>query len=151
MKHLKKMLLVNWHYFAHELIQFDHINFLTGQNASGKSTIIDAMQLLLLGETGPYFFNKAANEKSERTLLGYLKGELGDDGETGYNYLREGDFSSLLVMEFYDDISEKSFIAGAAFDIYDKSHKHTYFTANGQIPKHHFIVKNMKMENTECG
>ncbi|MEA3422343.1 MAG: ATP-binding protein, partial [Bacillota bacterium] len=145
MKHLKKMLLVNWHYFSHELIHFDNINFLTGQNASGKSTIIDAMQLLLLGETRSYFFNKAANEKSERTLLGYLKGELGDDGETGYNYIREGDFSTSLVMEFYDDVNDKSFVVGAVFDIFDKNYKYNYFTANGPMPKHHYIVKDVPM------
>ena len=51
MKLLKKLLLINWHYIEHELIEFTGINFLTGKNASGKSTIIDALQLLVLGDT----------------------------------------------------------------------------------------------------
>ena len=51
MKQLKRVLLIHWHYFDIEEIEFDQLNFLTGQNASGKSTLIDAMQLVLLGDT----------------------------------------------------------------------------------------------------
>ena len=70
MKLLKKMLLINWHYFSHSMIEFKTLNFLTGQNAAGKSTIIDALQVVMLGETRSHIFNKAANDKSERTLIG---------------------------------------------------------------------------------
>ena len=77
MKILKKMLLINWHYFWNEMIEFEDINFLTGRNAAGKSTLIDALQLVLLGDTSGHFFNKAANDKSNRTLKGYLYGEVG--------------------------------------------------------------------------
>ena len=58
------------------MIEFSNINFLTGKNGSGKSTIIDALQLLLLGDTRGNFFNKAANDRTERTLEGYLRGEI---------------------------------------------------------------------------
>ena len=50
MKKLTKMMLTKWHYFEHKIIDFDDINFLTGQNSFGKSTLIDAMQVVLLGE-----------------------------------------------------------------------------------------------------
>ena len=68
------------HNYEKELIAFDMINFLTGKTAAGKSTIIDALQLVLLGDTSGSFFNKAANQKSARTLKSYLFGEMGDDG-----------------------------------------------------------------------
>ena len=55
MKQLKRMLLINWHYIKYQVIDFSQINFLTGKNGSGKSTIIDAMQLVLLGDTSGYF------------------------------------------------------------------------------------------------
>ena len=74
MKVMTKLLLINWHYFQHELIEFGQLNFLTGKNASGKSVIIDALQLLLLGDTSGSFFNKAAknhNERGNRTLKGF--------------------------------------------------------------------------------
>lgn len=44
MKKLKRMLLINWYYFEKEIIEFDTLTFLTGKNATGKSTIIDALQ-----------------------------------------------------------------------------------------------------------
>jgi AAA15 family ATPase/GTPase len=42
MKKLTTVLLINWLYFEKELISFDDFNFLTGKNASGKTTFIDA-------------------------------------------------------------------------------------------------------------
>ena len=68
MKILKKMLLINWYYIEHQIINFDSTNFMTGKNGSCKSTIIDAMQIVMLGDTRGTFFNKAANEKGGRTL-----------------------------------------------------------------------------------
>ena len=79
MKKLKKILLVNWLYFAKQLIEVDDVNFLTGKNGAGKSTVIDALQIVLLGETNSRNFNQAANEKSQRTLHGYLRADM-DDG-----------------------------------------------------------------------
>ena len=97
MKLLKKVRIINWHYFYNVTFDLDQINFLTGQNAAGKSTLIDAMQIVLLGDTSGRTFNKAANEKSGRTLKGYLKGEIGDDGLGSFKYLRSGRFTSYIV------------------------------------------------------
>ena len=72
MKKLTRMLLIHWHHYEKELIDFEMINFLTGKTAAGKSTIIDALQLVLLGDTDGNFFNKAANSRSARTLKSYL-------------------------------------------------------------------------------
>lgn len=140
MKLLKKMLLINWYYFWNELIEFETINFLTGKNKAGKSTIIDAMQLLLLGDTTGHYFNKAANEKSARTLKGYLRGEIGDDGDVGFNYLREGRFSSYIALEFYDDVKNTRFTLGVVFDCYeDGSDEHRFFVLDAEIPDNRFI------------
>lgn len=51
MKKLKKILLINWLYFSKEIIEVGDVNFLTGKNGAGKSTVIDALQIVLLGET----------------------------------------------------------------------------------------------------
>jgi len=67
-KLLKKLVLVNWHYFSFQVVEFDQINFLTGKNAAGKTTIIDALQVLMLGDTAGHFFNKSASDKYSRTL-----------------------------------------------------------------------------------
>lgn len=146
MKLLKKMLLINWHYFWNELIEFDGINFLTGKNAAGKSTVIDALQLLLLGDTSGHFFNKAANEKSARTLKGYLRGEIGDDGDTGFRYLRNGRFTSYVACEFYDDIKNACFTIGVVFDCYeDGTEEHRFFILDSEIPENRFIVGKVPM------
>ncbi|MDR1353406.1 MAG: AAA family ATPase [Treponema sp.] len=140
MKSLKKLLLIHWHYFVHETVEFDMINFLTGKNASGKSTIIDALQLVLLADTSGNSFNKAASGKNSRTLRGYLLGELGDDEDSGFKYLRKGRFSSYIALEFFDDEKDSSFTAGCCFDVYSENdYPRLFFRFNGRIPEHEFI------------
>ena len=120
MKKLKRMLLIHWHNYEKELIAFDMINFLTGKTAAGKSTIIDALQLVLLGDTSGSFFNKAANQKSARTLKSYLFGEMGDDGDAGFRYMRNGRFTSYVALEFEDTEKKSLFTAGIVKS--DRSH-----------------------------
>ena len=63
MKTLQKLRLINWHYFCNITTDVKNLTFLTGPNGTGKSTIIDALQVIILGTTRPDNFNKAANEK----------------------------------------------------------------------------------------
>lgn len=140
MKILKRMLLINWHYINKQIIEFENINFLTGKNGSGKSTILDALQLLILGDTRGNFFNKAANDKTNRTLDGYLKGEIGDDGDVGYRYIRNDRFSSYIVCEFFDKVTRKYFSLGVVFDVYkDSDIEYKFFSFNNKIPENEFI------------
>ena len=128
MKQLKRMLLIHWHHYEKEVIEFGNINFLTGKTAAGKSTIIDALQLVLLGDTGGSFFNKAANTQSARTLKSYLFGEMGDDGDAGFRYLRNGRFSSYVALEFYDTDNQSFFTAGIVCDCFqDQSYDWKWF------------------------
>ena len=113
MKKLKKILLINWLYFSKEIIEIGDINFLTGKNGAGKSTVIDALQIVLLGETNARNFNQAANEKSQRTLDGYLRADMDENNP----YSRRGkDFSSYIACEFLDDVVGSSFVTGVVFD-----------------------------------
>jgi len=140
MKLLNKLLLINWHYFVHECISFGQLNFLTGKNASGKSTIIDAMQVVLYGDTSGSFFNKAANGKGNRTLSGYLRGELGDAEDSGFRYLRNSRFTSYIALEFYDDVKKKYFTSGCCFDIYSENDmQKLFFFYDGAFPENEFI------------
>lgn len=147
MRTLKKVKIINWHYFWNETINIEPIVFLTGLNASGKSTLIDALQVILLGDTTGRFFNKAAMDKSNRTLKGYLRGELGDTLDGGFNYLRNGRFSSYIALEFFDDVHNDRFTLGCVFDVFeDGSEEHRFFHLKAGIPENEFIVNKVPME-----
>jgi len=146
MKTFKKLLILKWHYIESEFIELGKVNFLTGKNGSGKSTIIDAMQVVLLGSTNGSFFNKAANEKSDRSLFSYAKGELSDDEDAGSKYLRNDDFTSIIAMEVYDDAKQKTFTIGIQIDVAsDNSMTNRFFLYNAAIPRNRFVQNNLVM------
>lgn len=113
MKKLTKIRLINWHYLTNETINVNDHVLLTGPNASGKSTIMDAiMYVVTAGDTN---FNMAANEKSKRDLRGYVKCKLGlDDKE----YLRDGDVTGHIALEFHDEKLNSDFTVGVVIDAF---------------------------------
>ena len=46
-KILTRIQLVNWHYFQNERISLNGSTLISGENTAGKSTILDAIQLVL--------------------------------------------------------------------------------------------------------
>lgn len=144
MKKLKKILLINWLYFSKELIEVGDVNFLTGKNGSGKSTVIDALQIVLLGETNARNFNQAANEKSQRTLDGYLRADM---DENNPNSRRGKDFSTYIACEFQDEVEGDSFVTGVMFDCRsDGSKQDHFFIYVGTLPENCFIENDEAME-----
>ncbi len=142
MKLLTKIQLINWHYFSNEIIRLGEVNFLTGANSAGKSTVIDALQAALIGETRSSRFNRAAGKKSERTFRSYLVGTLGEDVSSGVRALREGkDFSSYVVAEFYDDIKDERFCLGVVADVFSdgSDERKRWFILEDATPSHQFI------------
>ena len=147
MKKLQRVLLTNWHYFSHETFHLSDINFLTGKNASGKTTLIDAMQVIILGDTTGHFFNKSAADKSSRSLKGYLKCEIGDNDDGSITYLRNGRFSSYVCLEFFDDEANEPFTIGCVFDVFDDgSYDNKFFHFGDAIPQNEFIVNNVPLD-----
>ncbi len=145
MKTLNRLLLINWHYIVHEVLEFAPVTFLTGKNGSGKSTIVDALQVLILGETQGAFFNKAANN-SVRTVKGYLRGEVAEDEVGEAVALRNGPFSSYIVGEFYDRPHRKTFCFGVVFDVAsDGTYQHRFFKLDDALPDHHFIENDVPL------
>ena len=126
MKKLVKIRLINWHYLSNETIELEGNTLLSGPNASGKSTIMDAITYILTA--GDTMFNLAANEKGKRDLRGYVKCKLGMDDK---EYLRNGDVSGHVVLEFYDEKTDSKFAVGAVIDAFGELLPVKTFAAGG--------------------
>lgn len=142
---LNRVLLINWLYYSKELLEFDQINLLSGKTGHGKSAFIDALQVVILGETRDNNFNKSSgNTKKDRKLIDYLKGR-NDEGK----FKRRGSFSSHICLEFKDERNEK-FCYGIVFDCDGISEKeYRYYFLQDAIPENQFIQNNKVMSIEE--
>ena len=121
LKWLTAIKLINWHYFVNETIRLRGSTLLTGDNGSGKSTILDAVQFALVADLRKVRFNVAAHDDTNRDLKGYLRCRTGRDdpkGGDGQGYLRDGDFTSYVALEFHDTTRRDYFVVGVAVDTF---------------------------------
>ena len=120
-----RICLNNWHYISKKTLTLnEEINFFTGHSGSGKSTVIDALQLVLYANTdGRGFFNKAAADDSDRSLIEYLRGmvNIGDNNE--FSYLRNRNFSSTIVLELKRTDTGEYQCIGIVFDVETSSNE----------------------------
>lgn len=107
-----KIKIINWHLFANETIEIKNNVVITGENGTGKSTLLDALQYVLTA--GKAKFNSAANDAGKRTLEGYIRGKLGREGK---EYLRNGDVVSYIVLEYFDETSKRSQLLGVILEL----------------------------------
>jgi uncharacterized protein YPO0396 len=136
MKWMKKLRLINWHYFADETMEFGNQTLITGQNAAGKSTIIDALQVLFIADQRQIRFNPAAHEEAKRSLINYLKGKIGSDDRT---FLRDGDFTTYIAAQFRDDVKKESFVVGVVIDVF----------RDQQFDEEYFILSNCRLDEVD--
>lgn len=100
---LTRLRLINWHNFHDDLIEFGTISYFLGDNAVGKTTIMDAIKYCL---TTNKEFNSAGNKKSGRTLLGFVHQKERAEN----SYLRFGHTVSYIGVEFLDESIGKTFV-----------------------------------------
>jgi len=132
MKTLMKVKLINWHTFVNQEFPVYKNSLITGENATGKSTILDALQYVLT--VGKCKFNKAASDIGNRTLESYIRCKTGVEGK---EYKREGDVSSYIALEFYDEKTLSYQIIGVAIDL----------LAGGKPIREFFQIINTKIED----
>lgn len=150
---LSRIALNNWHYINHRVLSFNEgINFFTGHSGSGKSTVIDAMQIVLYANTdGRGFFNKAAADDSDRSLIEYLRGmvNIGDNNE--FSYLRNHNFSSTIVLELRQTDTGRCQCVGVVFDVETDTNQisRLFFWHEGALWDNHYRTGNRTMTTEE--
>src|ERR1043166_1275183 len=109
MKQIRRIKLINWHRFSHHIVNVDGNLLLIGDNMSGKSTILDALQVCLVANMTSVRLNRAANESCNRDLRTYVRGKVssGDTNADDGRYLRE-DATAYVLVEFSEDDARSS-------------------------------------------
>ncbi|WP_313336043.1 SbcC/MukB-like Walker B domain-containing protein [Sphingobium yanoikuyae] len=83
MMELTRIVAVQWHLLGRADLAFRGDTAILGRNRAGKSTLIDLIQTVMTGGAASlYRYNSSAGDgskrRSDRTLKGYVLGELGD-------------------------------------------------------------------------
>ena len=102
-------------YFSKELIEVGDINFLDRQkNGAGKSTVIDALQIVLLGETNSTILIR----QPTKTRSAVKKAICAPTWMITARVLRRGkDFFYLYCLRISgDEMEGSSFVTGVTFD-----------------------------------
>src|SRR6185437_2625273 len=140
MLELRSVRLIQWYHFSDVTLSIDGSCLLLGDNGSGKSTVLDAIQLGLVGDLSEVRFNKAANEHSKRTAYTYVRHKLGAENASEIRYER-GSCTGYVILEFADrnpELAERPdgrFCAGVAMDVYEH---------DTSIVKGHCLVANVR-------
>lgn len=118
-KAITRICLNNWHYIDQKTLKLNSgINFFTGHSGSGKSTVIDAIQIVLYANTdGRGFFNKAAADDSDRNLIEYLRGMINIGENNQASYKRNHNFSTTIVLELQQTGTGEKECVGVVFDV----------------------------------
>ena len=137
-----RMLMNNWGGVSHKVMEFhEYVNLFSGKSGSGKSTVMDAIQVVLYGSISSTFLNKAADDaKNRRSVLSYLRGAQKDG-----SYNRENqDFCSQIVLEIKDTGTNIHTCIGVAFEVGKADtdvRKYSFFSHSGKIPEDEYLTE----------
>ena len=135
-----RILINNWGGISHKILQLhEYVNLFSGKSGSGKSTVMDAIQVVLYGSVSANFLNKAADDsKNKRSVLSYLRGAQKDGSAN-----RAGmDFCSQIVMEIEDTGTHITTCIGVAFEVGKNDtelRRYNFFSHSGKIPEDEYL------------
>ena len=137
-----RMCLNNWGGIDHKVLEFhEYVNLFSGKSGSGKSTVMDAIQVILYGSFSPSFLNKAADDaKNRRSVLSYLRGEQKD----GSANRKDCDFCSVIALEIEDTGIHITTCIGIAFEVRKSDSeikKFVYFSHSGKMPESEYLTE----------
>ena len=135
-----KMCLNNWGGISHKVLEFnEYVNLFSGMSGSGKSTVMDAIQVILYGSLSSNFLNKAADDaKNKRSVMSYLRGEQKDGSANRDNQ----DFHSLIALEITDTGTQSVTCIGIFFEVHRNEtelKRYSFFSHSGKMPEDQYI------------
>ncbi|KIH76246.1 Uncharacterized protein YPO0396 [Geoalkalibacter ferrihydriticus] len=114
MKHLVKIIFVQWYLFDIQEIPIVGTTAVLGGNGAGKSSILDGVQVVLAGgDKNKIYLNKGSNERSARTIREYCLGIVSDPNAPVKLPSRDR-ANTYIVLCFYDDQKDEHICAGVA-------------------------------------
>jgi len=143
MRRLETVRLVQWYHFQDELLPIGASCLLLGDNGSGKTTVLDAIQVALVADLSDVLLNRAANEKSRRALYGYVRWKIGaeDESRQGAVHFGRGACTSYVMLEFVDDDDPSLvFTCGIGFEATE---------TDTDIAKVYFVVPGARAHDVE--
>lgn len=118
MKLLNRIILVQWYLLEAIQIDIEGNTAIVGPNAAGKSSILDAVQAVLMGgNMNMIRLNASAGEKSKRSLMEYCLGMVRDNNSADDN---DSDLqprpsaTSYVILSFKDDETQEETAIGLA-------------------------------------
>ena len=141
-KLFRRMLINNWGGISRKVLEFhEYVNLFSGKSGSGKSTVMDAIQVILYGSVSAAFLNKAADDaKNRRSVLSYLRGAQ-KDGTANREHV---DFCSQIVLEIEDTGSGMITCIGAVFEVGKNDQdlrKYHFFSHAGELPENGYLTE----------
>lgn len=138
-----RMCINNWGGISSKILEFnEYVNLFSGMSGSGKSTVMDAIQVILYGSLSSNFLNKAADDaKNKRSVISYLRGEQKDGSANRANQ----DFYSTIVLEIEDKGTHTTTCTGVWFEVHKNEtelKKYFYFSHSGKFPENSYINSN---------
>ncbi len=132
---LTRIFLHNWHRFNNHTIEVEDSLYLAGHNGSGKSSVLDALQLVLLADLGRVRFNSSAQERSQRNLDSYVRGKIGEG-----RWLRPGNTVAYVAVEWTNKASGEPFVCGVAIESGEKGTDRSFFIITGRLDEALFVI-----------
>jgi uncharacterized protein YPO0396 len=142
---LSHIFLHNWHRFTHHLISVQDSLYFAGHNGSGKSSVLDAIQTVLIANQTRVRFNSSAQDRSQRTLDSYVRGKIGEG-----RWLRPGNTVAYIALEFTDSENGSQLTIGACIEAGEsKTTERTFFIITDALNTDLFIQEGRPLPRRE--
>jgi len=140
-----RIFLHNWRRFTHHVIDVEDSLYLAGHNGSGKSSVLDAIQIVLVADLGRVRFNSSAQERSARNLDSYVRGKIGEG-----RLLRPGNTVAYVALEFTDTRKDMRTTLGVCIECAEgRTPERTYVILTGTLDPSLFMIDGRERSRRE--